>query len=91
MGYRQDNKFIIYPIYFDATRSRKDGRRVPKKLSIEKPTIIDISKAAKNLGYNPVLQQNSSHPKYNWRNDGRILVDKKGSKNSMITQIAKSL
>ena len=91
MGYRQDDKYIIYPLYFDSSISRKDGRRIPIKLSVEKPLISEISVAAKNLGFQPILENDCSHPKKSWKNEGRILVDKEDSKQSMILQIAKSL
>jgi signal recognition particle subunit SRP19 len=91
MGYRQDDKYVIYPLYFDASISRKSGRRIPKKLGCEKPTITDLSKVAKNLGFNPLLETDTSHPKKSWRKEGRIRIDKKDSKQSMILRIAKSL
>ena len=91
MGYRKDDKHMIYPIYFDSSVSRKDGRRIQKQLSIEKPVISDLFKIAKNLGLNPVLEDNVSHPRRHWRTEGRILVDKKDSKQSVIIQIARSL
>ena len=91
MGYREDDKYIIYPLYFDSSISRKSGRRVPIKLSVEKPSISNISIAAKNLGFQPILEKDCSHPKRSWKNEGRILIVKEDSKQSMILQIAKSL
>ena len=91
MGYRDDDKYIIYPIYFDSLVSRKEGRRIPKKLSIEKPDIIMIARAAKNLGFNPINEENCAHPQRNWKTEGRVLIDKKQSKQSMIIQIANTL
>lgn len=91
MGYREDNRYIIYPIYFDSSVSHKDGRRVSKKLGVEKPDNVRIAKAAKNLGFNPTIEEDCAHPKRHWKQEGRVLIDKKQSKQSMITQIANSL
>ena len=91
MGYRQDDKYIIYPIYFDITISRKNGRRVPKDLSVEKPTLSDIFQVAKNLGFHPEIENDAAHPLRHWKKEGRMLIDKKQSKQFMILQIAKSL
>ena len=91
MGYRKEDKYIIYPLYFDATLSRKQGRRIPKNLCIEKPEITQISKSAKNLGFNPFIEEQSSHPRHHWKHNGRIFIDKKQSKQSMIKQIAHTL
>jgi signal recognition particle subunit SRP19 len=91
MGYRKDNKYVIYPLYFDQSISRKDGRRVPTKLSCEKPSITEIAKVAKNLGFNPQIEEEAGHPRRSWKKDGRILIDKKEAKQSIILRIAKSL
>ena len=91
MGYREDDKYVIYPIYFDSTISKNKGRRLPKSLSIEKPSIEDISKAAKSLNLKPILEKECSHPARHWKKEGRIFVDKKNSKNSTLIQIAKLL
>ncbi|MDH7507413.1 MAG: signal recognition particle subunit SRP19/SEC65 family protein, partial [Candidatus Thermoplasmatota archaeon] len=76
---RNENKIVIYPIYFDKTISRISGRKVSLKNAVEKPNIEEIYKAAKSLGLNPVLEKEVSHPFHSWRKDGRILVDKKDS------------
>jgi len=36
---------VVYPAYFDADRSRSEGRRVPMDLAIEEPTVDEIAKA----------------------------------------------
>ncbi len=88
---RGENKFVIYPIYFDKTVSRFSGRKVSLKNAIEKPNIEDIVKAAKSLGLNPVLEKESAHSSYPWRKEGRILVDKKNSKSKILVSISKFL
>ena len=91
MGYREDDKYIIYPLYFDETISRKNGRRIPKDLAIEKPTIEDIAKAAKSLNLHPIVEKDSSHSSRHWKKEGRILIDKKEAKQSLLHQIARVL
>jgi len=91
MGYRSDDKFILYPLYFDSTLSRKAGRRLPMDACIEKPSVEQIAKAAQSLGIHPVLQKSSSHPSVHWKHDGRVLVDRKGSKQTVLIQISKRL
>jgi len=91
MGYRADDKFIVYPIYFDKLVSRSFGRRMPKKYCIEKPTVTDLSKAAKAAGLNPSIEKETTHPARQWKKEGRILVDKKGSKQEVLYKISKFL
>ena len=88
---REEEKFVVWPVYFDKSVSRLNGRKVSKKYAVEKPSIENISKAAKSLGLNPILEKESMHPKRNWKKEGRILIDKKDSKNKLLRQIAKTL
>jgi signal recognition particle subunit SRP19 len=91
MSYRADDKFIIYPIYFDKLATKNDGRRISLKRCIEKPTVTDLSKAAKAAGLNPSVENEKAHPSRHWKKEGRILVDKKGSKQELLHQISKFL
>ena len=88
---RGEDKYVIYPIYFDKSVSRINGRKVAKKHSVDKPTIENISKAAKSLGLNPVLEKDSSHSSRHWKKEGRILVDKKSTKSKLLVQISKRI
>lgn len=85
---RGEDKYVIYPIYFDKSVSRLSGRRIAKKHAIDKPKAQDISKAAKSLGLNPILENDVPHPSRFWKKEGRVLVDKKDSKSKILAQIA---
>jgi len=85
---RGEDKYVVWPIYFDRSVSRLSGRKVAKKHAMDKPTAENISKAAKSLGLNPILEKNCAHPSRTWKKEGRILVDKKGSKSKTLVQIA---
>ena len=85
---RGEDKYVVYPIYFDKSVSRLNGRKVAKKYAVEKPTSEDISKAAKSLSLNPILEKEVAHPSRYWKKEGRILVDKKNSKSKLLVQIA---
>ena len=88
---RGEDKYVIYPIYFDKSVSRLNGRKISKKNAVDKPKLEDISKAAKSLNLNPVLEKEIAHPSRNWKKEGRILVDKKDSKSKLLLQIANRL
>jgi len=88
---RGEEKYIIWPIYFDKSVSRLSGRKVSKKYAIEKPLIENIAKAAKSLGLNPVLEKDCAYPSKHWKKDGRVIIDKKGSKSKLLVQIANRL
>ena len=88
---RGEEKYVIWPIYFDKSYTRNQGRKTSIKNSVEKPSIEDIAKVAKSLKLNPVLEKDHSHPSRHWKKEGRILVDKKESKSEIIRQISKML
>ena len=88
---RGDDKYVIWPIYFDKSLSKLEGRKVPKKNAVEKPSIDDIVKAAKSLGLNPFLEKNVAHPSRHWKKEGRVLIDKKDSKSKLLIKIANRL
>jgi signal recognition particle subunit SRP19 len=88
---RGEDKYVIWPVYFDKSLSKLEGRKVPKKNAVEKPSIDDIAKAAKSLGLNPILEKNVAHPSRHWKNEGRVLIDKKDSKSKLLRQIANRL
>ena len=88
---RDEDKYVVWPVYFDKSVSKLGGRKVPKKNAVEKPSLEGIAKAAKSLGLNPVLEKNCAHPSRHWKKDGRLLVDKKGSKSKILVQIANRL
>ena len=83
-----EDKYVVYPIYFDSSVSRFSGRRIPKQKAVEKPTIENIAKSAKSLGLNPLIENDKIHPSRTWKKEGRILIDKKDSKSKLLRQIA---
>ena len=83
-----EDKIVIWPIYFDKTVSRLNGRKVSKKYAVEKPNIEAIFKAAKSLGLHPILEKDAAHPSRRWKKEGRVIIDKKDPKSKVLVQIA---
>ena len=63
----------LYPVYFDATRTRAEGRRVSRSLAVANPLAIDIVQACAGLRLQTVLEAGKIHPK-DWANPGRVKV-----------------
>ncbi|EAA26541.1 signal recognition particle sec65 subunit [Neurospora crassa OR74A] len=66
----------LYPCYFDATRSRAEGRRVSKELAVPNPLATEIVNACAQLRLSVVLEAGKLHPK-DWANPGRVKVNLK--------------
>ncbi|KAK0829154.1 signal recognition particle subunit [Friedmanniomyces endolithicus] len=69
----------IYPLYFDSTRSRTEGRRVAKEDAVANPLareIVDALQWVGNLRGVPlkiVFEPDKGHPR-DWANPGRVRV-----------------
>ncbi len=84
------DKVMIWPVYLDSKTSRTSGRKLPKRHSVESPTIHEIERASKTLTLNPVVETDKIYPgtKNWWDAKGRVLVDKKGRKVDVLKSIA---
>ncbi|MCD2204367.1 signal recognition particle subunit SRP19 [Halobacterium sp. KA-6] len=65
---------VIWPAYFDATLSRREGRRVPESLSVEDPTVDEVATAVQQVGYDAVVERDVAYPRQQWEDSGRVLV-----------------
>ncbi|KAL6253167.1 signal recognition particle subunit [Rhinocladiella similis] len=67
----------LYPIYFDSTRTKAQGRRVGSKLAVPNPLAYNVIMAARATLGNTALQfafePDKTHPK-DWANPGRVRV-----------------
>lgn len=88
---RKQDKIIIWPAYFDATKTRKDGRRIPKSLAVPSPRIVEIQDAAQKLGMEHELVENAGYSKTPWVKAGMLLVKKNEAKDKTIERIARQL
>jgi signal recognition particle subunit SRP19 len=88
---RKQDKAIIWPAYFDANKTRKKGRRVPKNIAVQSPKILEIQEAAVKLGLQQEVVPNKGYPKTPWYKPGMLLVEKKESKEKVINRLAKQL
>ncbi|KPI41080.1 Signal recognition particle SEC65 subunit [Cyphellophora attinorum] len=72
---------LLYPVYFDATRTRSTGRRVPPSLAIKNPLAYSLISALQSiLKSNPAPSQlqitfepDKLHPN-DWANPGRVRI-----------------
>ncbi|HOV81509.1 MAG TPA: signal recognition particle subunit SRP19/SEC65 family protein [Methanothrix sp.] len=89
----EKDKIVIWPIYFDAGRSRTEGRMVPLEDAVSDPNLDMIITAALKSGFKPEVERDRKHPK-TWHlaeASGRIKVTKMSSKSAALKRIAGSL
>ncbi len=88
---RKQERIIIWPAYFDAGKTRKEGRRVPKNVAVPSPKLPEVEAAADKLGFLHETATEKGYPKTPWAKPGMLLVDKQGSKEQTINRLAKQL
>ena len=76
----------LYPVYFDRTRTRAEGRRVPRSLAVANPLAMDIVQACASLRLQTVLEAGKLHPK-DWANPGRVKVNLRQTPSNTTTPI----
>ena len=90
---RSRKPFIIYwPQYFQARRTRSEGRRLPKTLALDRVELEEIAKAGKRLGYMVEIERFFRYPRTWYDDPGRVLINTKGKKkNQVMREIAKEI
>lgn len=88
---QKKGKIFLWPVYFDSTKTRTEGRKVPKSYAIQSPRVEELEKAVQRLGLQPQTVTNAAHSKEPYRKTGLLLVSKEGSKTQIMRKIAKTL
>ena len=89
----EKDKLVIWPIYFDADRSRSEGRMVSHQDAVNDPNLDMLITASLKSGFKPEIEREKKHPK-TWHQEGasgRILVAKTCSKSAVLKRIAGSM
>jgi signal recognition particle subunit SRP19 len=81
---------ILYPCYFNAAYSRRQGRRVSLSRGTKAPVINDLERALKRIGVTFRIEDNH-HPAHWVRREGRIVVVWQEGKEALIKKVAQRL
>lgn len=81
---------ILYPCYFNASLSRREGRRVPRSLGAKGPALTDIERALKRSGI-PFRVEEHHHPAHWTRREGRVVAEWKKGKGALIRTVSAKL
>lgn len=83
------NYQCLYPVYFDKSRARTEGRRVNRKLAVENPLAKDILDAVQVMGLQAGFEPDKLHPK-DWANPGRVRVLLRSEDGKLLNQSVKN-
>jgi len=85
---KDETKTIIWPAYIDSTKSKSEGRKIPKKQAVNSPKLREITQAAKKLRLNPSVEKYKSYPSSWWEGSGRIIIDRNMSKQEVLIKLS---
>ncbi len=71
---RQSGKMVVWPAALDSTKSRSQGRRIPKSQAIQAPRVDELDLAAKRLSFNPEVSASSAPPSRWWEKTGYVAI-----------------
>jgi signal recognition particle subunit SRP19 len=80
---------VIWPAYFDAARTRSEGRRVALDQAVDEPTVDELAKAVQQVGYDAVIERDKTYAR-EFEPRGRVLVQgaDDASKNDLVQAVA---
>ena len=92
MTYDPDIAVTVWPEYFDINLTRAQGRRLPKNLCVENPSLDLIAKGAMMLDLEYEILENMSYPKFPRAKHGCVRVERSElPKTILLPEIAKVL
>ena len=92
MAYDDDNAIVLWPEYFDISRSRAEGRRLPKSLCVDKPDLDIIAKGAMILDLEYKIIEDAAYPSNSNEKNGCFRVEKgKMKKTTLLSKIGETL
>jgi len=85
------NKCIVWPTYFDSSKTRGEGRKIPKRLALESPRLEEVIEAANALKLNPKPNWEAKYPRSWWQKSGYVILDKPLPKSKILNLLAEKM
>ena len=82
-----DGKMVVWPANLDSTKSRLEGRKIPKSACVQTPRIDELTEAARRLSIETEIAQHKSRPRTWWEKTGYLTL-KRTSKNELLRSLA---
>jgi len=81
---KQRGKMIVWLANVDSSKSRREGRKLPRVSCVEMPKLAELEDAARALGLESTSVSNTARPSKPWEKTGYIIVDGKTRTRSFI-------
>ena len=87
-----DDRSIIWPVNLDSNKTKKQGRRISKSVSIESPKLKEIITAANVLKFEFEVREAAARPNSWWEKTGFIIINKDNMpKSKIMREISKKI
>ncbi|HWQ21026.1 MAG TPA: signal recognition particle subunit SRP19/SEC65 family protein [Methanotrichaceae archaeon] len=87
----KSDKVVIWPIYFDSSKTRSEGRAVSSKDAVKEPNLDKLLNAARRAGLKSEVEREKKHPSQWADSSGRLLVVKTEPKSAILKKISRGL
>jgi signal recognition particle subunit SRP19 len=81
-------EYVIWPAYLDSSKSRSEGRRIPRDVAVDSPSAAEVANAAKQVGYEPEYEPQKQYPRTWWENRGRVRIETDEDKGDVLRAVA---
>ena len=81
---KKSGSMVIWTAALDSTKSRAQGRCIPKSLAIQVPRVDEVEQAARRISFEPEISRNSALPSRWWEKTGYVVVKRKDKSRSKI-------
>ncbi|MBR0272094.1 MAG: signal recognition particle protein Srp19 [Methanobrevibacter sp.] len=78
----------IWPQYIDKELTLSEGRKISKEYAVSNPTLAEIERALKRLGFAYSVQKERSYPGKWYDKSGRVLVEYENTKLELIKEVS---
>jgi len=79
---------IIWLSYLDSSRTRSQGRRLPKRSAIVSPKLSEVVSACESLKFQPEAYADKSYCRSWWEKDGYVMVRSDAPKTEILSRVA---
>ena len=83
-----DEKILIWPANLDSTKTRLEGRKIPKGQSVLAPRLDELVEASRRLSLQVETSPQRSRPRNWWEKTGYIIVPKTGPRPELLRSLA---
>jgi signal recognition particle subunit SRP19 len=83
-----DGRILVWPANLDSSKTRLEGRKIPKSQSVQAPRLDELAEAARRLSLEAEITPQKSRPRNWWEKTGYITVSKENARIELLRSLA---